>query len=119
MTLVVYGIKQCDTMKKAFQWLDAAQIPYQFVDFKTHPPSNGLVETWLEALGDALVNTRGTSYRQLPEAIRGDFRGAVRVRAIVEKPTLIKRPLLVNGSSMTVGFAPGIWGTIPGLLPTR
>lgn len=116
MALTVYGIKNCDSMKKAFQWLDAENIGYTFVDFKKDPPSAEQIDRWLEGVGDALVNTRGPSYRQLPEDIKNQFSGAVRIDAIDAKPTLIKRPLLVNGDAMTVGFDPGHWATIPHLL---
>lgn len=118
MTLMVYGIKNCDSMKKTFAWLAAQSIPYTFVDFKVTPPDETQVEHWLAGLGDALVNTRGPSYRQLPDAVKGAFTGTTRVAAIVAKPTLIKRPLLVRGSAMTVGFAPEKWGSIPHLLTT-
>ena len=67
MALTVYGIKNCDSMKKTFQWLDANGIAYDFVDFKQQPPSADAVEQWLRDVGDTLVNTRGPSYRQLPE----------------------------------------------------
>ena len=118
MSLVVYGIKHCDSMKKAFAWLDAHQIAYTFVDFKISPPTETQVETWLTGVGDMLVNTRGPSFRQLPDATRADFTGPRRIAAIVAKPTLIKRPLLVNGSIMTIGFAPENWGSIPFLFTT-
>ena len=72
MALTVYGIKNCDSMKKAFQWLDAKNIAYTFVDFKKDPPSPEQIDRWLEGVGDALVNTRGPSYRQLPEDVKSD-----------------------------------------------
>lgn len=116
MTLTVYGIKHCDSVKKALRWLDAEGISYQFVDFKTDTPSAEQVRAWLQGVGDSLVNTKGTSYRQLPESLRSDFTGESRVRAIVEQPTLIKRPLLVNGGAMAVGFSPDSWKAHPDLL---
>ncbi|NDC89004.1 MAG: Spx/MgsR family RNA polymerase-binding regulatory protein [Bacteroidetes bacterium] len=116
MTLMVYGIKNCDSMKKTFAWLAANEIPYTFVDFKTTPPTEAQVEQWLACLGERLVNTRGPSYRQLPDAVKANFTGAARIAAIIAKPTLIKRPLLVKGAAMTVGFAPENWGSIPTLL---
>ena len=61
MTLTVYGIKNCDSMKKTFQWLDANGIAHDFVDFKKQPPSADVVERWLRDVGDTLVNTRGPS----------------------------------------------------------
>lgn len=116
MTLTVYGIKNCDSMKKAFQWLTEQGIAYEFVDFKVTPPTRAQVELWLTHVGDALVNTRGPSYRQLPDNVREAFIGDARIDAIVAKPTLIKRPLLVRGHTMTVGFNPEAWQTLPHLL---
>ena len=116
MTLTVYGIKNCDSMKKTFQWLDANEIFYDFVDFKKQPPSADVVEQWLRDVGDSLVNTRGPSYRQLPEHIKDNFTGRNRIQAIVDKPTLIKRPLMSNTGATTVGFDPDRWATIPNLL---
>jgi|TARA_A100001388_G_scaffold147538_1_gene109498 arsenate reductase len=116
MTLTVYGIKNCDSMKKTFQWLDANGIAYDFVDFKKQPPSADVVERWLRDVGDTLVNTRGPSYRQLPERIKDNFTGNTRIQAIVDKPTLIKRPLMSNAGATTVGFDPDRWTTIPNLL---
>ena len=103
-------------MKKAFQWLEANGVAYDFVDFKKEPPSADVVEAWLEGVGDALVNTRGPSYRQLPDIVKNQFTGTIRIQAIVDKPTLIKRPLMVNGHVMTVGLHPDQWITIPNLL---
>ena len=116
MALTIYGIKNCDSMKKTFQWLDANGIAYDFVDFKKQPPSADVVEKWLRDVGDTLVNTRGPSYRQLPERIKDNFRGNTRSQAIIDKPTLIKRPLISNTGATTVGFDPDRWTTIPKLL---
>ena len=116
MALTVYGIKNCDSMKKAFHWLEANGVAYDFVDFKKDPPSADAVEAWLDGVGDALVNSRGPSYRQLPDDVKNQFTGTTRIQAIVDKPTLIKRPLMVNGLAMTVGFDPDRWTAIPNLL---
>ena len=116
MALTVYGIKNCDSMKKTFQWLDANGIAYAFVDFKKEPPSADLVEQWIRDVGDTLVNTRGPSYRRLPEKIKDNFTGKIRIQAIVDKPTLIKRPLMSSTGAMTVGFDPDRWANIPNLL---
>ena len=67
MTLTVYGIRNCDSMKKAFQWLEAKGVAYHFVDFKKEPPSADVVEAWLEGVGDALVNT---AWSKLPSTSR-------------------------------------------------
>ncbi|MDB4021092.1 Spx/MgsR family RNA polymerase-binding regulatory protein [Litorivicinus sp.] len=116
MGLIVYGIKNCDSMKKAFQWLNNAGIMFTFIDFKQTPPTADQISTWLSGAGDNLVNNRSRTYRQLPDAIKMDFAGPVRLAAIVNQPSLIKRPLLVNGPVMTVGFDPNAWIKIPNLL---
>ena len=116
MALTVYGIKNCDSMKKAFKWLEGNGVAYDFVDFKKDPPSADAVEAWLDGVGDGLVNTRGPSYLQLPDDVKNQFTGTTRIQAIVDKPTLIKRPLMVNGRAMTVGFDPDQWTAIPNLL---
>ena len=103
-------------MKKAFQWLEANEVAYHFVDFKKDPPSADAIEAWLAGVGDTLVNTRGPSYRQLPDDVKNNFTGQTRIQAIIDKPTLIKRPLMVNGNAMTVGFNPDQWTTLPNLL---
>ena len=77
-------------------------------------PSADVVERWLRDVGDTLVNTRGPSYRQLPERIKDNFTGNTRIQAIVDKPTLIKRPTS-NAGATTVGFDPDRWTTIPNL----
>lgn len=116
MALMVYGIKNCDSMKKAFLWLDTEGITYTFVDFKKQVPNEIQIINWLRGIGDSLVNTKGRSYRQLPSEVKELFNGARRIKAIVAEPTLIKRPLLVNGTAMTVGFHPERWIQVPNLL---
>lgn len=116
MALIVYGINNCDSMKKAFHWLDGNRISYSFVDFTKAPPEETQILSWISGVGDSLVNKRGTSYRQLSDAVKESFKGQTLVNAIITKPTLIKRPLLVNGMTMTVGFDPNRWTKTPNLL---
>ena len=116
MALIVYGINNCDSMKKAFHWLDGNRISYSFVDFTKAPPEETQILSWISGVGDSLVNKKGTSYRQLPDAVKESFSGQTRVNAIITKPTLIKRPLLVNGITMAVGFDPDHWNKTPNLL---
>ena len=117
MDLRVYGIKNCDSMKKTFQWLNVRSINYIFIDFKTTALTKIQISEWLEGIGNSLVNTRGKSYRQLDEATKANFTGQTRLDAIVRQPTLIKRPLLVRGDIMIVGFLPKIWTQTANLLP--
>ncbi|MEK6787584.1 MAG: ArsC/Spx/MgsR family protein [Pseudomonadota bacterium] len=103
--LTIAGIKACDSMKKAFARLDAAGVAYAFQDFKKVPPSAEQVQVWLATVGDALVNRKGTTWRQLDaaeQALAATEAGLIAL--VVSKPSLIKRPLLSNGTLTTVGL---------------
>ena len=109
MTLAVYGIKNCDTMKKAFAWLDGAGVAYVFHDYKKTPPDAAQLARWDQAVGlAALVNRRGTTWRRLDEATRAaiDAGDAALIRAtLAAQPSLIRRPLVeaANGD-VQLGF---------------
>lgn len=101
--LTIAGIKACDSMKKAFARLDAAGVAYDFMDFKKAAPTPEQVGLWLGVVGEALVNRKGTTWRQLTpaeQAVSGD----ALIALIVGKPSLIKRPLLSHGAQVTVGL---------------
>lgn len=102
-TLTIAGIKACDSMKKAFARLDAAGVAYTFIDFKKTAPTPAQVAGWLAAVGDSLVNRKGTTWRQL-EVTEQAASGDALVALIVAKPSLIKRPLLTDGVRVTVGL---------------
>jgi Spx/MgsR family transcriptional regulator len=102
----LYGIKNCDTVRKARAWLDAHGIAYRFHDLRADGIDAATLSGWLQQVDTAtLINTRGTTWRQLPENARqiGDNDGAVRL--MLEHPTLIKRPVLLQDGRITVGFA--------------
>lgn len=103
MTMIIAGIKACDSMKKAFAQLDALGKPYTFMDFKKQAPSPEQVQQWLAAVGPELVNRKGTTWRQLSESEKS-LEGAALVALIVSKPSLIKRPLLITDTLVTVGL---------------
>lgn len=102
----LYGISNCETVKKARAWLDAKRIRYEFVDFKKTPPSAAQVKQWIDVLGaDSVVNRRGTTWRKLDPATqaRADTKaGAVSV--LVEHPSAIKRPVIESGKDLWIGF---------------
>lgn len=105
MSTVVFGIKNCDTVKKARRWLDSHAIDYEFVDVREQQPTAEQIHTWIEILGlDTVVNRRSTTYRQLtPEQQQStDITGWV--LAIQDQPTLIKRPLLQHQQQFYCGF---------------
>lgn len=102
----MYGIKNCDTIKKARRWLEEHQVTYQFHDYRTDGLDAALLERFIAALGwEPLLNTRGTTWRKLDEQERAqatDAAGAIRI--MLAHPAVIKRPLLVNGDILLLGF---------------
>jgi len=104
--LTVFGIKQCDTCRKALKWLDGQGIEHQFHDFRVDGLGADLLQNWLDSpYADKLVNRRSTTWRQLSEEQR-QFEGDALVELLLEFPTLIKRPVLVTDSIVAVGFNP-------------
>jgi Spx/MgsR family transcriptional regulator len=101
----LFGIKNCDTVKKAKRWLDDQQVDYAFHDFRADGLSRQQVEQWVGELGwETLVNKRSTTWKGLDSATRDSLNDDSVVDIILENPTLIKRPLLDTGSSRHVGF---------------
>ena len=99
--IIVYGIKNCDTVKKACKYLSAHNANYQFIDFRQNPLSADTIETWIESIGwESLVNKRSTTYRSLPVSQKSN----ITIGLLIEQPTLIKRPVLVSGRVVVVGF---------------
>lgn len=99
--LKVYGIKNCDTVKKALKYLSAHNVDYRFIDFRQNPLSVDTVKRWVESIGrDVLLNKRATTYRNLSDAQKNN----ITIELLIEQPTLIKRPVLVNGLKVIVGF---------------
>jgi len=104
--LTVYGIKQCDTCRKALKWLTAQGIEHQFHDFRVDGLQTVLLQGWLESpFADKLVNRRSTTWRQLSDQQR-QFEGETLLGLLLEHPTLIKRPVFVKDDIIAVGFKP-------------
>lgn len=104
---VMYGIKNCDTVKKARRWLDAQQIAYRFHDYRADGLDAALLDTFIAELGwEALLNTRGTTWRKLDDARRESIQNApAAAELMLEMPAIIKRPLLcAPGKPMLLGF---------------
>jgi arsenate reductase len=103
----IYGIKNCDTMKKAFAWLEARGIAYEFHDYKKVGVPPGKLKEWARRTGwEKLANTRGPTWRKIPEFERMNLTEA-RALALLEKNTsAIKRPVVERGSDLLVGFVP-------------
>ncbi|MEH6559538.1 MAG: ArsC family reductase [Oceanicoccus sp.] len=106
-TVTLYGIKNCDTVKKARQWLDTHEITYHFHDFREQDISSDQVKLWIQQLGwDKVVNKRSTTWKQLGDAARDNMDEGSAVAAILSNPTLVKRPLLDIDGQYSVGFSP-------------
>lgn len=104
---IIYGIKNCNTMKKAFTWLDEQQISYQFHNYKTDGLSTELLSRLLELVDwQSLLNTRGTTWRKLDEAIRLQIDNQdADMKIMLANPSILKRPLLVDGKRALLGFS--------------
>ena len=105
MELTIFGIKNCDTMKKAMKWLDDNGVAYHFHDYKKEGVPEQRLREWLEALGwETVINKRGTTWRQLPDDVKNGVDESRAVSLMAEHPTLIKRPVTVSEKKTAVGF---------------
>jgi arsenate reductase len=106
----LYGIKNCDTMKKARAWLDAHGVAYTFHDYKTQGIDRARLETWIKALGwETLLNRAGTTFKKLPDADKQGLTGKKAVALMLAQPSMIKRPVLDTGRALHVGFKPELY----------
>lgn len=111
--ITLYGIKNCDTVKKARTWLEQHNVDYRFHDFRADGLTVAQVNTWIAEIGlEALVNKRSTTWKELDEATRTHFNETTAPAVISENPTLIKRPLLDTGKQKYVGFKDAEYTTI-------
>lgn len=103
--ITLYGIKNCDTVKKARDWMTKNNIDYRFHDFRTDGLSEAQVSRWIADIGlEALVNKRSTTWKELDDNTKANF-GEINAAAIISaNPTLIKRPLLDTGKRKHLGF---------------
>ena len=107
MPITIYGIKNCDTMKKARAWLDGYGVVYGFHDYKTAGIAMDKLRQWSEALGwEALLNRAGTTFRKLPEADKEGLNERKALALMLAQPSMIKRPVLDLGGKLLVGFRP-------------
>jgi arsenate reductase len=108
MTVVIYGIKNCDTMKKAFAFLDKAKVDYEFHDYKKAGINRALLERWKKKVGwERLFNRAGMTFRKLPEKEKDGLNEARATALMLAQPSIIKRPVLdLGGGKLLVGFTP-------------
>jgi arsenate reductase len=104
---VIYGIKNCDTMKKARAWLDKRGVEYAFHDYKSGGIGRAKLEGWAEEVGwETLLNRAGTTFRKLPEKERGGITERKAIALMLAQPSMIRRPVLEAGGKLLVGSKP-------------
>ncbi len=107
MPITIYGIKNCDTMKKARAWLDKHGVDYNFHDYKTAGIDKEQLARWSKAVGwEMLLNRAGTTFRKLPDADKDNMTEKKAIALMLAQPSMIKRPVIENGSKLLVGFKP-------------
>ena len=115
MAATLYGIKNCDTMKKAFVWLDTHGISYAFHDYKKLGVSEADVARWSDTAGwEKLLNRAGTTFRKLPEADQQDLSRGKAIALMVANPSMIKRPVLEMDGGLEIGFKPERYASLFG-----
>jgi arsenate reductase len=109
----IFGIKNCDTMKKARTWLDQHQIEYTFHDYKASGIDRAHLERWCRELGwERVLNQSGTTFRKLPESKRRLVDEQRAIALMLEQPSMIKRPILEHGKKLLAGFKPEEYSSI-------
>ena len=106
-SVTIYGIKNCDTMKKARAWLDAHKVAYDFHDYKASGIHRAAVEGWVAKVGwEVLLNRAGTTFRALPDTDKANLTATKAIALMLAQPSMIKRPVLDQGGKLLVGFRP-------------
>jgi arsenate reductase len=110
MTTTIYGIKNCDTMKKARAWLDSHGVAYDFHDYKAEGIGREKLKAWSDELGwETLLNRAGTTFRKLPDGDKEDLNERKAIALMLAQPSMIKRPVLDLDGKLLVGFKPDIY----------
>ena len=110
MTIQLYGIPNCDTVKKARKWLEARGTAYAFHDYKKEGADPARLGQWADAAGwEVLLNRRGTTFRKLPAADQAGIDRAKAIALMAAHPSLIKRPVVEHGGGVLVGFDERAW----------
>ncbi len=111
MPITIYGIKNCDTMKKARAWLDEHDVGYAFHDYKTAGIGREQLERWEKKVGwETLLNRAGTTFRKLPDKDKANLNAKKAMTLMLKQPSMIKRPVLdLGGGKLLVGFAPELY----------
>ena len=112
--IILHGIPSCDTVRKARRWLEAEGVEYTFHDFRKDGLEAAMLDGWIDTLDDwsVLLNRRGTTYRKLDDAAKEDLDRERAVALMVEHPAVVKRPVLVRGEHVLVGFDEPLYRTL-------
>jgi Spx/MgsR family transcriptional regulator len=109
-SVTIYGIKNCDTMKKARAWLEKQGVDYTFHDYKSEGIERGVLEGWAEDVGwETLLNRSGMTFRKLPEKDKDGITAKKAIALMEAQPSMIKRPVLDVGGKLLVGFKPELY----------
>jgi arsenate reductase len=115
MPVTIYGIKNCDTMKKVRAWLDAHGVAHAFHDYKTAGLDEARLQSWIDALGwEPLLNRAGTTFRKLPDADKANLDAAKAKRLMLAQPSMVRRPVLDLDGRLTVGFRAEVYAELFG-----
>ena len=107
MKTVIYGIKNCDTMKKARTWLEKHRVAHEFHDYKVSGIERAKLVEWVKSAGwETVLNRAGTTFRKLPDEVKANLTEARAIALMLEQPSMIKRPVLERGKTLLVGFSP-------------
>ena len=110
----VYGIRNCDTMQKAFAWLEARKIEYDFHDYKKEGVPPGKLKEWAKHVGwEKLANTRGPTWRKIPDAAKAGLSESKVIPLLEKNTSAIKRPIVEVDGEVLVGFDPESWKGLP------
>jgi arsenate reductase (glutaredoxin) len=113
MRVTLYGIKNCDTMKKARVWLDARGVDTTLHDYKVDGLAAEQVQAWARQVGwEALLNRAGTTFRKLPAADKASLDESKAIALMLAQPSIIKRPVLAVGNELIVGFKPETYAIV-------
>ncbi|MEY9167587.1 Spx/MgsR family transcriptional regulator [Sinorhizobium fredii] len=110
MTVTIYGIKNCDTMKKARGWLDGRGTTYRFHDYKSEGIDRASLERWCAVLGwETVLNRQGMTFRNLADGEKQNLTAEKAIALMLKQPSMIKRPVLETEGKLLVGFKPGLY----------
>lgn len=110
MTMILYGISNCDTVKKARRWLDEQSVAYRFHDVRKDGLDAERLQRWIDALGwEKLLNKAGTTFRKLPEAQKDGLDVDAAKALMLEQPAMIRRPVVEAADGISVGFSAADW----------